>query len=119
MDVATPVISPGRPVDSTLNDNYCWIDPHSELTVEDPIVQDMNQNVSLHVVCRASCVTGLSENKDINPNQAQKFSFSILWQSQSSGGNSTDTLPVFLGCLPFQGLSDLSPSETESSKSGM
>ena len=49
VEVATPVISPGRPVDSTLNDNYCWIDPHSELTVEDPIVQDINQNVSLPV----------------------------------------------------------------------
>ena len=71
MEGATPVISPGRPVDSTLNDNYCWIDPHLELTVEDPIVQDINQNVSLHVVCRAPCVTGLSENKDIRPNQAQ------------------------------------------------
>ena len=68
---ATPVISPGRPMDSTLNDNYCWIDPHLELTVEDPIVQDINQNVSLHVVCRAPCVTGLSENKDIRSNQAQ------------------------------------------------
>ena len=64
-----PVISPGHPVDSTLNDNYCWIDPHLELTVEDPIVQDINQNVSLHVVCRAPCVTGLSGNKDIRPNQ--------------------------------------------------
>ena len=71
MEGATSVISPGRPVDSTLNDNYCWIDPHLELTVEDPIVQDINQNVSLHVVCRAPCVTGLSENKDISPNQAQ------------------------------------------------
>ena len=68
---ATPVISPGRPVDSTLNDNYCLIDPHLELTVEDPIVQDINKNVTLHVVCRAPCVTGLSENKDIRPNQAQ------------------------------------------------
>ena len=71
VEVATPVISPDRPVDNTLNDNYCWTVPHSELTVEDPIVQDINQNVSLHVVCRVPCVTGLSENKDISPFQAQ------------------------------------------------
>ena len=69
--MATPVISPDRPVDNTLNDNYCWTDPHSELIVEDPIVQDINQNVSLRVVCRVPCVTGLSENKDISPSQAQ------------------------------------------------
>ena len=72
MEGATPVISPDRPVDTNINDNYCLVDPHIKLSVEDPIVQDINKTVNLHVVCHAPCVTGLSENKDVRPNQVQR-----------------------------------------------
>ena len=69
-----PVISPDRPVNSHINDNYCLVDPQLKF-VEDPMCQDLNKpvikTVNLNVVCHAPCVTVLSENKDIRPNQAQ------------------------------------------------
>ena len=71
-----PVISPDRPVNSHINDNYCLVDPQLNLSVEDPVCQDLNKSViktvNLDVVCHAPCVTGLSENKDIRPNQAHR-----------------------------------------------
>ena len=75
MEGTIPVISPSRPVNNPINDNYCLVDPQLKLSVEDPICQDLNRTVNktvnLHVVGHAPCVTGRSENKDISPNQAQ------------------------------------------------
>ena len=59
----------------------------------------------------------LSHADSCEPSATLVLSFSILWQSQSSTGSSTDTLPVLRGCFLFQGLSDLSTSPTEDSKS--
>ena len=75
VEAAIPVISPDRPVNSLINDNYCLVDPQLKSSVEDPMCQDLNKHViktvNLNVVCHAPSVTGLSENKDIRPNQTQ------------------------------------------------
>ena len=68
---AVPVISPDRPVNNHINDNYCLIDPQLDLSVEDRMCQDLNKTVNFHVVGHAPCVTGLWENKDIRPDQTQ------------------------------------------------
>ena len=76
MEGTIPVISPSRPVNSPINDNYCLVDPQLKLSVEDPVCQDLNRTVNkivnLHVVGHAPCVTGRSENKDISPSQVQR-----------------------------------------------
>ena len=70
-----PVISLDRPVNSHINDNYCLVDPQLNSSVEDPMCQDLNKSVNktvnFHVVCHVPCVTGLSENKGIRPDQVQ------------------------------------------------
>ena len=73
MEGTIPVISPNRPVNNPINDNYCLVDPQLKLSVEDPFCQDLNRTVNktvnLPVVGHAPCVTGRSENKDISPSQ--------------------------------------------------
>ena len=75
MEAAIPVISPDRPVNSLINDNYFLVDPQLKPSGEDPMCQDLNKHViktvNLNVVFPAPSVTGLSENKDIRPNQNQ------------------------------------------------
>ena len=74
MEAVIPVISPDRPVNSLINDNYFLVDPQLKSSVEDPMCQDLNKHViktvNLNVVSHAPSVTGLSENKDpIRPKQ--------------------------------------------------
>ena len=73
MEATIPVISPNRPVNNLINDNYCLVDPQLELSVEDPFCQDsnkdVNKTVNLPVVGHVPYVTGRSENKDISPSQ--------------------------------------------------
>ena len=73
MEATIPVISPNRPVNNLINDNYCLVDPQLELSVEDPFCQNLNKNVNktvnLPVVGHVPYVTGQSENKDLSPSQ--------------------------------------------------
>ena len=73
MEATIPVISPNRPVNNPINDNYCLVDPQVDLSVEDPFCQNLNKNVNktvnLPVVGHVPYVTGQSENKDLSPSQ--------------------------------------------------
>ena len=73
MEATIPVISPNRPVNNPINDNYCLVDPQVDLSVEDPLCQNLNKNVNktvnLPVVGHVPYVTGQSENKDLSPSQ--------------------------------------------------
>ena len=73
MEATIPVISPNRPVNNPINDNYCLVDPQVDLSVEDPYCQNLNKNVNktvnLPVVGHVPYVTGQSENKDLSPSQ--------------------------------------------------
>ena len=56
MEGTIPVISPSRPVNNPINDNYCLVDPQLKLSVEDPICQDLNRTVNKTVnLCCWSC----------------------------------------------------------------
>ena len=46
VEATIPVISPNRPVNNPINDNYCLVDPQLELSVEDPFCQDSNKDVN-------------------------------------------------------------------------
>ena len=73
VEATISVISPNRPVNNPINDNYCLVDPQLGLSVEDPFCQDLNKNVNktvnLPVVGHVPYVTGQSENKDLSPSQ--------------------------------------------------